>query len=86
MARPTLLMLDEPSLGLAPRLVAEVMAALAQLHREGLTILLVEQNAQAALTIADRGLVLEAGSISAGGSAEQLLADDSLQSSYLGAN
>ena len=86
MARPTLLMLDEPSLGLAPRLVAEVMAALAQLHRDGLTILLVEQNAQAALTIADRGLVLEAGSISAGGSAEQLLADDSLQASYLGAN
>ena len=86
MARPSLLMLDEPSLGLAPRLVAEVMAALAQLHRDGLTILLVEQNAQAALTIADRGLVLEAGSISAGGSAEQLLADDSLQSSYLGAN
>jgi branched-chain amino acid transport system ATP-binding protein len=86
MARPTLLMLDEPSLGLAPRLVAEVMAALAQLHREGLTILLVEQNAQAALTIADRGLVLEAGSISACGSTEQLLADDSLQASYLGAN
>jgi len=86
MARPTLLMLDEPSLGLAPRLVAEVMAALAQLHRDGLTILLVEQNAQAALTIADRGLVLEAGSISAGGRAEQLLADDSLQASYLGAN
>ena len=86
MARPSLLMLDEPSLGLAPRLVAEVMAALAQLHRDGLTVLLVEQNAQAALTIADRGLVLEAGSISAGGSAEQLLADDSLQASYLGAN
>ena len=86
MARPTLLMLDEPSLGLAPRLVAEVMAALAQLHRDGLTILLVEQNAQAALTIADRGLVLEAGSISACGSTEQLLADDSLQASYLGAN
>ena len=86
MARPTLLMLDEPSLGLAPRLVAEVMAALSQLHRDGLTILLVEQNAQAALTIADRGLVLEAGSISTGGSAEQLLADNSLQASYLGAN
>ena len=51
-----------------------------------LTILLVEQNAQAALTIADRGLVLEAGSISACGSTEQLLADDSLQASYLGAN
>ena len=86
MARPSLLMLDEPSLGLAPRLVAEVMAALAQLHRDGLTILLIEQNAQAALTIADRGLVLEAGSVSVSGNSDQLLADNSLQASYLGAN
>jgi branched-chain amino acid transport system ATP-binding protein len=84
MARPTLLMLDEPSLGLAPKLVAEVMAALAQLHREGLTILLVEQNANAALAIADRGLVLESGVITLEGPAQQLLHDPSLQNVYLG--
>jgi branched-chain amino acid transport system ATP-binding protein len=84
MARPSLLMLDEPSLGLAPRLVAEVMAALAQLHRDGLTILLIEQNAQAALTIADRGYVLEAGQLTLQGPAAQLLADPSLRAAYLG--
>ncbi len=84
MARPTLLMLDEPSLGLAPKLVQEVMAALAQLHRDGLTILLVEQNAHAALTIADRGVVLEAGRLTLAGPAAELLADPSLQAAYLG--
>ncbi|MCH9713540.1 MAG: ABC transporter ATP-binding protein [Cyanobacteria bacterium] len=84
MAKPTLLMLDEPSLGLAPKLVAEVMAALAQLHRDGLTILLVEQNAQAALAIADRGYVLEAGAISTSGNAAELLANPSLRAAYLG--
>jgi branched-chain amino acid transport system ATP-binding protein len=84
MARPTLLMLDEPSLGLAPKLVGEVMAALAQLHRDGLTILLVEQNAQAALAIADRGYVLEAGQLTLEGPAAQLLADPSLRAAYLG--
>ena len=84
MAQPTLLMLDEPSLGLAPKLVAEVMSALAQLHRDGLTILLVEQNAQAALAIADRGYVLEAGAISTTGSASELLGNGNLQASYLG--
>ncbi|MEB3327095.1 MAG: ABC transporter ATP-binding protein [Synechococcus sp.] len=85
MARPTLLMLDEPSLGLAPKLVAEVMAALAQLHQDGLTILLVEQNALAALEIADRGYVLEAGELTLQGPAAQLLADGSLRAAYLGA-
>lgn len=84
MGRPTLLMLDEPSLGLAPRLVGEVMNALAGLHREGLTILLVEQNAQAALSIADRGYVLEIGTITLTGPAGQLLADEGLRASYLG--
>jgi len=84
MGRPELLMLDEPSLGLAPRLVGEVMAALAQLHRDGLTILLVEQNAQAALEIADRGYVLEAGRLTLQGPAPQLLADPSLRAAYLG--
>ena len=84
MGRPELLMLDEPSLGLAPKLVGEVMAALAQLHQEGLTILLVEQNAQAALEIADRGYVLEAGRLTLQGPARQLLADPSLRAAYLG--
>ncbi|MDM7953713.1 MAG: ABC transporter ATP-binding protein [Cyanobium sp. CZS 25K] len=84
MGRPSLLLLDEPSLGLAPKLVAEVMAALAALHREGLSMLLVEQNATAALEIADRGVVLEGGSIGLEGSADTLLADEGLRASYLG--
>jgi branched-chain amino acid transport system ATP-binding protein len=84
MGRPELLMLDEPSLGLAPRLVGEVMQALARLHREGLTMLLVEQNAAAALEIADRGLVLESGAVVLGGPAADLRADAALRASYLG--
>ncbi|MFM8524338.1 MAG: ABC transporter ATP-binding protein [Cyanobacteriota bacterium] len=84
MGSPELLMLDEPSLGLAPRLVADVMGALAELHRDGLTILLVEQNAHAALSIADRGYVLEAGRLTMAGSAATLLADEGLRASYLG--
>ena len=84
MARPTMLLLDEPSLGLAPKLVAEVMATLAELHRGGLTILLVEQNANAALEIADRGIVLESGAIRLAGEAAEVLADAGLRASYLG--
>ena len=84
MGRPELLMLDEPSLGLAPKLVGEVMGALAQLHREGLTMLLVEQNANAALAIANRGYVLEAGRITMAGPAASLQADEGLRASYLG--
>ena len=84
MARPSLLLLDEPSLGLAPKLVAEVMGTLADLHAGGLTILLVEQNANAALEIADRGLVLEAGTVRLAGSAAELLASAELRASYLG--
>ncbi|MCP9850191.1 ABC transporter ATP-binding protein [Cyanobium sp. Morenito 9A2] len=84
MGRPTLLMLDEPSLGLAPKLVAEVMGILAELHRQGLSILLVEQNARAALAIASRGYLLEAGRVSRSGSATELLDDEGLQASYLG--
>ena len=84
MGQPELLMLDEPSLGLAPKLVGEVMEALTQLNRDGLTILLVEQNAQAALEIADRGCVLEAGRLTLQGPARQLLADPSLRAAYLG--
>ena len=85
MARPTLLMLDEPSLGLAPKLVAEVMTTLGQLNLDGLTILLVEQNANAALAIAHRAYVLEAGRISLEGSAQDLRTNDKLRASYLGA-
>ena len=84
MGRPTLLMLDEPSLGLAPRLVAEVMAVLADLHQQGQTILLVEQNAQAALEIADRGYVLEAGRRTLEGRASELLGNPALRAAYLG--
>jgi len=84
MARPTLLMLDEPSLGLAPKLVAEVMTTLRQLNQDGLTILLVEQNANAALAIADRAYVLEAGRISLEGNAQELRSNDKLRASYLG--
>jgi branched-chain amino acid transport system ATP-binding protein len=84
MAQPTLLLLDEPSLGLAPKLVAEVMAAISQLHQDGLTILLVEQNAKAALAIADRGYVLEAGRITLEGSAKELGSNTQLLASYLG--
>ncbi len=84
MGRPSLLLLDEPSLGLAPKLVAEVMAALAALHADGLSMLLVEQNATAALEIADRGVVLEGGAIGLEGSADALLADAGLRASYLG--
>jgi branched-chain amino acid transport system ATP-binding protein len=85
MGRPALLMLDEPSLGLAPKLVGEVMQVLAQLHQDGLTLLLVEQNAQAALEIADRGYVLEAGQLTLEGPARELLANPSLRAAYLGA-
>jgi branched-chain amino acid transport system ATP-binding protein len=84
MGRPTLLLLDEPSLGLAPKLVAELMATLAALHREGLSMLLVEQNAAAALAIADRAVVLESGSLRLEGSPAELRGDQTLQALYLG--
>ena len=84
MGRPTLLLLDEPSLGLAPKLVAELMATLAGLHRDGLSLLLVEQNATAALAIADRAVVLETGRVRLQGSAAELRHDPELQALYLG--
>jgi len=84
MGRPTLLLLDEPSLGLAPKLVAELMGTLAALHRDGLTLLLVEQNATAALAIADRAVVLETGRVRLQGSAAELRHDPELQALYLG--
>ncbi len=84
MARPRLLLLDEPSLGLAPRLVAEVFAALARLREEGLTLLVVEQMAEAALEIADRGYVLERGRIVLAGRAGEIARDERVARAYLG--
>jgi branched-chain amino acid transport system ATP-binding protein len=84
MAKPSLLVLDEPSMGLAPLLVDKILKTLVQLREEGITILLVEQNAQAALKIADRGYVLETGRVVLQGNAEDLLADDEVKRAYLG--
>lgn len=84
MAKPDLLLLDEPSLGLAPLVVAEIMRVIAELRRGGMTVLLVEQNAKAALAIADRGYVMEGGRIALEGRAQELLADERVQRAYLG--
>ncbi len=84
MAAPKLLLLDEPSMGLAPRLVAEIFAQIAELKRQGTTILLVDQNARAALAIADRGYVMETGRIVFQGPAAELLRDAHVQQAYLG--
>jgi len=84
MAQPRLLLLDEPSMGLAPRLVAEIFACVRSLRDAHTTILLVEQNARAALAIADRGYVLETGSIVLAGTGAELLADAGVRSAYLG--
>jgi branched-chain amino acid transport system ATP-binding protein len=84
MAKPQLLLLDEPSLGLAPLLVREIFRVMADLREHGTTILLVEQNARAALRTADRAYVLETGEVALEGTAEELLADERVQSAYLG--
>ena len=84
MTRPRLLMLDEPSLGLAPVVVSQVFDTIRRLHAEGTTILLVEQNLKKALEMADRGYVVETGSISIEGAAADLLADPTIRSAYLG--
>jgi branched-chain amino acid transport system ATP-binding protein len=84
MARPRLLMLDEPSMGLAPRMVTQVYNILAELKAAGTTLLLVEQNARAALKVADRGYVLETGRIILDGTAGDLREDPEVQRAYLG--
>jgi len=84
MARPRLLLLDEPSLGLAPLVVEDILATLSVLRQEGVTILLVEQNARAALKVADRAYVLETGRIILGGAARDLLSDRQVTRAYLG--
>jgi branched-chain amino acid transport system ATP-binding protein len=86
MARPRLLMMDEPSLGLAPVLVTEVFHLVRQLKEQGITILLVEQNARQALRIADRAYVLETGRVAMEGTSDALLGSRHLQESYLGVN
>jgi branched-chain amino acid transport system ATP-binding protein len=84
MARPALLMLDEPSIGLAPLVVREILDVIVRLRREGTTILLVEQNARAALSISDRGYVMETGRIMLEGTAQELSANHDVRRSYLG--
>ena len=84
MSRPQVLLLDEPSMGLAPLLVPEIFRVILELKDRGIPILLVEQNARAALAIADRGYVLETGSVSLDGPADALLSDERVRSAYLG--
>ncbi|WP_298578597.1 ABC transporter ATP-binding protein [uncultured Olegusella sp.] len=84
MSRPRLLMLDEPSMGLAPILVQEIFNTIRRLHDEGTTVLLVEQNAQMALSVADRAYVLETGHVAMDGPASELAADDRVRKAYLG--
>ena len=84
MSHPKLLMLDEPSMGLAPLLVEQIFDIIRQLHADGTTILLVEQNAQAALAVADRGYVLETGRIVTEGAGAELLESDTIRKAYLG--
>jgi branched-chain amino acid transport system ATP-binding protein len=84
MAEPVLMLLDEPSLGLAPMLVEEIFRIIRTIHEGGTTVLLVEQNANKALSIADYGYVLETGTIALAGDSQQLLRDDRVRRSYLG--
>ncbi|AEG60964.1 ABC transporter ATP-binding protein [Desulforamulus ruminis] len=84
MSRPTLLMMDEPSLGLAPLLVKEVFKIIRDIYQDGMTILLIEQNATAALQVADYGYVLETGNIVLEGPGKELAANDEVRKAYLG--
>jgi branched-chain amino acid transport system ATP-binding protein len=84
MCKPRLLMLDEPSMGLSPIMMQQIMATIAQLKSAGTTILLVEQNAQAALSLADQGHVLEVGRIALSGAGSDLLHDEQVRKTYLG--
>jgi branched-chain amino acid transport system ATP-binding protein len=84
MARPRLLMLDEPSLGLSPIMLAEVFDTVKRIAAEGVTVLLVEQNVEQALALADRGYVLETGSVVLTGTGQELLGNDAVRKTYLG--
>ena len=84
MSHPKLLMLDEPSMGLAPILVEQIFEIIQNLHKNGTTILLVEQNAQMALSVADRGYVLETGRVVTTGTGEELIESPEIKKAYLG--
>jgi branched-chain amino acid transport system ATP-binding protein len=84
MSRPKVMMLDEPSMGLAPSLVMKIFELLDEIHSQGVTILLVEQNAQQALQTADRGYVLESGEIVLADEADKLLGNEQVRKAYLG--
>ena len=84
MSKPSLLMLDEPSLGLAPKMVEHIFNVLVDINKRGTTILLIEQNAQIALQVADRGYVMETGKISLEGKAAELMENEHVKKAYLG--
>ena len=84
MSRPKLMMLDEPSMGLAPILVEQIFDIIKELHKAGTTILLVEQNAEMALQVANRAYVLESGRITLTGTGAELAASDQIKKAYLG--
>ena len=86
MSRPKLMMLDEPSLGLAPLVVQDIFTIIREINRQGVTVLLIEQNANMALKIADHAYVLETGKITISGSGKELLADERVREAYLGKN
>ncbi|WP_217158353.1 ABC transporter ATP-binding protein [[Mycobacterium] fortunisiensis] len=84
MARPRVLLLDEPSMGLAPMVISQIFTIISEINAAGTTVLLVEQNAQQALSRSDRAYILETGDITRTGAARELLADDSIRAAYLG--
>ncbi len=84
MSRPNIILMDEPSMGLSPLLVKEIFNIIKEVHKQGITVLLVEQNAKMALSIADRAYVLETGHISMSGEAKELLNDEKVKKAYLG--
>jgi len=84
MARPKVLLLDEPSMGLAPMVISQIFKIIAEINSQGTTVLLVEQNAQQALSRSDRAYILETGEVTREGNARELLADDSIRAAYLG--
>jgi branched-chain amino acid transport system ATP-binding protein len=84
MAKPKVLLLDEPSLGLAPIIVQQLFAVIRNIRKRGMTVLLVEQNAHMALSVADRGYVLESGNLIVEGTPQQLLNNDEVRAAYLG--
>ena len=84
MSRPKLMMLDEPSLGLAPLVVQDIFSIIREINRQGVTVLLIEQNANMALKIADQAYVLETGNITLSGTGAELLANEDVKAAYLG--